>query len=128
ATDGNLHIVFAVLKKMEKLFPIGHPEHIIMTGSGGNQGALDGIREGYVDQSSSHPWTDLGIIADWIERRFNGQEIHAETITNPNALWSPAHMKKTDMGWLLVFSTVSVNKDNVDDKRLWANQIERHFE
>lgn len=117
--------VLSVLAKQSKLYTRDNPKHIFLTGIDGNNTAIQGIRDGYVDQASSQPLTDFGILVDWIEKRLNGQKIHKETITDKNVLWSPAFVKETDIGWQLLLSTTSVTKDNVDDKLLWGNQVQK---
>ena len=87
----------------------------------GSPAALQGIRDGFVDQSSNQPIPDFGIIVNYIEMELNGEAIEAGDVVQEGALWSPARIEDSDVGPQLFLATTSVGPDNVDDERLWAN-------
>ena len=110
-----------VLQGLDLLFPRGEEGHIFIAGVDGSPAALQGIRDGYVDQSSNQPIPDFGIITDYIEMELNGETIEEGEVVQEGALWSPARIEASDVGPQLFLATTSVGPDNVDDERLWAN-------
>jgi ABC-type sugar transport system substrate-binding protein len=110
-----------VLQELDRLFPRGEEGHIFLAGVDGSPAALTAIRDGFADQSSNQPIPDFGIITDYIEMEFAGQEIPEGEVIQEGALWSPARIEASDVGPQLFLATTSVGPDNVDDDRLWAN-------
>ncbi len=110
-----------VLAELDLLAARGEDGHIFIAGVDGSPAALQGIRDGYVDQSSNQPIPDFGIIVDYIEKELNGEAIEAGDVVQEGALWSPARVEDSEVGPQLFLATTSVGPDNVDDERLWAN-------
>jgi len=110
-----------VLEELGALHPRGEDGHIFLAGVDGSPAALQGIRDGFVDQSSNQPIPDFGIIVDWIEKELNGETVAEGEVISEGALWSPARIEMSDVGPQLFLATTSVGPDNVDDERLWAN-------
>jgi ABC-type sugar transport system substrate-binding protein len=110
-----------VLEELDLLVPRGEEGHIFIAGVDGSPAALQGIRDGFVDQSSNQPIPDFGIIVNYIEMELNGETIEAGEVVQEGALWSPARIEMSDVGPQLFLATTSVGPDNVDDERLWAN-------
>lgn len=110
-----------VLEELDLLKPRGEEGHIFIAGVDGSPAALQGIRDGWVDQSSNQPIPDFGIITDYIEKELNGEPIEEGEVVQEGALWSPARIEASDVGPQLFLATTSVGPDNVDDPRLWAN-------
>ncbi len=110
-----------VLQELDLLAPRGEEGHIFIAGVDGSPAALQGIRDGFVDQSSNQPIPDFGIITDYIEMELNGETIEEGEVVEEDALWSPARIEASDVGPQLFLATTSVGPDNVDDGRLWAN-------
>ena len=115
--------VLPVLKRLGKLHPVGEAGHIVIVGVDGGQIALQAIREHFVDCAVSQPLTDFGIVADWIERRFRAQSPMPGRVEEHDALWGPAELIDGPHGMQLLLRTTPVTGDNVDDPRLWANQL-----
>ena len=115
--------VLPVLKRMGKLHPVGTPGHICIVGVDGGASALQAIRDGFVDGVAAQPLTDYGIVADWIGMRFHGQAPKPGRVVDGDALWAPAELIDGPNGMHLQLRTTLVTKDNVDDPRLWGNQI-----
>ncbi|MFM8593975.1 MAG: sugar ABC transporter substrate-binding protein [Chloroflexota bacterium] len=110
-----------VLEELGALKARGEDGHIFIAGVDGSPAALQGIRDGFVDQSSNQPIPDFGIIVDWIEKELNGETLVEGEVISEGALWSPARIEMSDVGPQLFLATTSVGPDNVDDERLWAN-------
>lgn len=110
-----------VLEELDLLAPRGEEGHIFIAGVDGSPAALQGIRDGFVDQSSNQPIPDFGIIVNYIEMELNGEAIEPGKVVQEGALWSPARIEDSDVGPQLFLATTSVGPDNVDDPRLWAN-------
>lgn len=112
--------VLPVLRQQGMLVKRGQPGHIIITGVDGSPQTLEAIAEGYVDQASSQPLPDFGLIARWIEKEFRNEPIVAEVVTEPQALWSPATVRAGPNGWELILPTTSVTVENLDTPGLWG--------
>lgn len=118
-----IKVVLSALEQLNKKFKAGDKNHIFLTGVDGCPDTLAAIRDGWADEASSQPLPDFGIvIADYMEKTFNGEPITEGTVTKEGAPWSPATIKKSDTGFMLNLATTAVTKDNVDDKALWGNQ------
>lgn len=118
-----LPMVLSVLRETGRLKRRGEPGHIFITGVDGSHVALQAIRDGYMDQASSQPLTDFGIVVEWIEQELKGKPIIEGEVKREGAPWSPARVVMSDIGPTLILSTTSVTEANVNDGRLWANQI-----
>jgi ABC-type sugar transport system substrate-binding protein len=114
-------VVLAALDQLGKKFAREEEGHIFLCGVDGDATALQAIRDGYSDQASSQPIPDFGIIADWIEKYFNGEEPAEGEVVQEGALWSPASIVKADEGYMLNLATTSVNSENADSDALWGN-------
>ena len=109
------------LTQLGKLVPAGQPGHIYIAAIDGSANGLDLIRKGYLDQTSSQPNPDFGILVDYIDKEFKGQKIELGPVVKEGALWSPAMIVDSDVGPMLMLATTNVTKANVDDKGLWGN-------
>jgi len=115
----------AVLEQLGRKFKRDEPNHIFLASVDCNPVGVQAIREGWADMCSSQPIPDFGIIVNFIEKELNGEAITEGTVTQPDALWSPATIEKTDVGFQLLLRTTPVTIDNVNDPRLWANQVQQ---
>ena len=113
--------VVQALTQLGKLVPAGQPGHIYVAAIDGTANALDLIRKGSIDQTSSQPNPDFGILVDYIEKEFKGQKIELGPVVKEGALWSPAKIVDSEVGPMLMLATTDVTKANVDDKGLWGN-------
>jgi ABC-type sugar transport system substrate-binding protein len=115
--------VTATLQQLNKLVKNTDPKHIFLVGVDGCHDTLQGIRDGFADESSSQPLPDDGVvIAGYIAQTLANTPITEGTVTKAGALWSPATIKKTDTGFVCNLSTTAVTKDNVDNAALWGNE------
>lgn len=114
-------VVLPILEELGQRLARDNEAHVFIAGVDGCAETLQAIRDGFVDQASSQPLTDFGIIADWIEREVDGQQIMVEEVVQEGASWSPAQVQEGDFGWQLLLPTTSVTVDNVDGENLWGN-------
>jgi ABC-type sugar transport system substrate-binding protein len=96
--------VLAALEQLGQLHARGEDGHIFLAGIDGCPVALDGIRDGFINQE------------------LQGEVIEPGEILEEGALWSPAVIADTDTGLMANLSTTSVTPDNVDNTALWGNQ------
>ena len=116
--------VVPALDRLGKLKPVGDKNHIILLGIDGTPDALDWIRKGTMDSTSSQPLYDYGIICvRYIKDSLEGKEITPGTVEEQGALWSPAKIQKGKVGLELQLATTLVTKDNVDNPGLWGNVL-----
>ena len=115
--------ILSALDQLGKKFKVGEEGHVWYGAIDGSPTGLAAVRDGWQDESYSQPNTDVGLVLDFIEQEvIKGEEIEAGTYTEEGALWSPAEISMADNGWMMLLATSLVNKDNVDDRRLWGNQ------
>ena len=81
------------------------------------------IRQGATDQASGQPIPDFGsMVVEYIQKKLNGEAIEEGQVVQEGALWSPAQLKMTDVGFQLFLSTTDISIDNIDNPGLWGNQ------
>ncbi len=111
------------LKEIGQFVPAGEDGHIFIGGIDGCSDNLDLIRAGATDQTSGQPIPDFGtLVADFMEKKFNGEAIEPGEVEQEGALWSPGRLEMTDIGMVLYLSTTSITRENVDVPGLWGNQ------
>ena len=111
------------LKEMDQYAPRGEDGHIFIAAIDGCSSALNLIREGSTDQASGQPIPDFGsMVVVYIEKKLNGEAIEEGQVVQEGALWSPAQLVMTDVGFQLFLSTTDISIDNVDNPGLWGNQ------
>ena len=111
------------LKEMDQYAPRGEDGHIFIAAIDGCSSALNLIREGSTDQASGQPIPDFGsMVVVYIEKKLNGEAIEEGQVVQDGALWSPAQLVMTDVGFQLFLSTTDISIDNVDNPGLWGNQ------
>jgi ABC-type sugar transport system substrate-binding protein len=116
--------VLPVLQQLGKLKKRGDPEHIFITGVDGGPFALKAIRDGWADAFASQPLSDFGIIVYWIKDRLEGKPMRMKLVKK-DAIWSPAVVTKDPEtgGFVCLLPTTLVTPENVDDPRLYGNQV-----
>ena len=115
--------VLPVLRRLQLLHPVGDPKHIFVTGVDGGPPALKAIREGFVDAVASQPLTEYGIVVNYIAEALGigSSELSQSDLQALHG--QPLHMVAGDSGPLLQMCTTLVNRDNVDDRSLWGNNV-----
>jgi ABC-type sugar transport system substrate-binding protein len=111
-----------VLRETGRLKRRGEPGHVFLSAVDGSRDGVQAIKDGTMDQASSQPVPDFGIVVDWIEQELKGRPVTEGEVKREGALWSPARVTMRAMGPTLMLPTTSVTEVNVGDKRLWANQ------
>lgn len=114
-------VVLAALEQIGQKVQRGEEGHVFLAGVDGCPEALQAIRDGFSDQASSQPIPDFGIITRWIDMEFKGETITPGEIVQEGALWSPAVIESTDIGFVANLSTTSVTPANADNPALWGN-------
>lgn len=117
-----LPAVLPVLDRHQLKVPRQAENHIFLVGVDACPETLQAIRDGFVDQTSSQPFPDYGLIVEWMAKGLRGETIEAGQVVDEQALWSPAVVERGAQGWQLLLATTSVTIENVDDPRLWGNQ------
>lgn len=115
-------VVLAALDQLGKKFTRDEEGHIFIVGVDGCAEANQAIRDGYSDEASSQPVPDFGIIVDWIDMVLKGEAIEEGEVVQEGALWSPASLVKSDVGFMLNLATTKVTPENADLEALWGNQ------
>jgi ABC-type sugar transport system substrate-binding protein len=113
--------VVQALTQLGKLVPAGDSGHIYVAAIDGTANALDLIRKGSIDQTSSQPNPDFGVLVEYMDKEFKGQKIELGPVVKEGALWSPAKIVDSDVGPMLMLATTDVTKANASDKGLWGN-------
>lgn len=114
--------VLPVLQSLGRLISRGRPDHLVITGVDGCPETLQAIRNGWVDQASSQPFPDMGVIVEWIAVELAGGAIEPGPVVREGASWSPARIERGEAGPYLLLRTISVTVENVDDPTLWGNR------
>ncbi|MBI5543687.1 MAG: sugar ABC transporter substrate-binding protein [Deltaproteobacteria bacterium] len=118
-------VVLPILDQLGQRHPRGHPRHVLIAGVDGGPEALQAIRDGAADQSSSQPLPDFALIVDYIEKDLRREPFVAGPVVREGAPWSPATLAQGPAGWCLLLATTSVTSDNVNQASLWANQLQQ---
>lgn len=115
--------VVDTLDTLDKKLPASDPGHVYIAGVDGCPETLRLIREGFIDQASSQPLPDYGLLlAEFIARLLDGQPLQEETITIEGASWSPLRIVRSEAGLLASLATTNVTSANADSPALWGNQ------
>ena len=62
------------------------------------------------------------MVVEYIQKKLDGVTIEPGQVVQEGALWSPAELKMTDVGYQLFLSTTDISIDNVENPGLWGNQ------
>jgi LmbE family N-acetylglucosaminyl deacetylase len=101
------------LKELDQYAPRGEEGHIFIAAIDGCAGNLALIREGSTDQASGQPIPDFGsMVVEYIQKKLDGVTIEPGQVVQEGALWSPAELKMTDVGFQLFLSTTDIPIDN----------------
>jgi len=114
--------ILPVLRQMGRLASREQPQHLFITGVDGCPETLQAIRDGLIDQTSSQPFPDMGILVEWIEIELAGGTIDPGPVVREGAPWSPAQIERDATGLQLLLNTTSVTIENVNDTALWGNR------
>jgi ribose transport system substrate-binding protein len=114
--------VIPAMEEIGFLYPLGEEGHIIVCGIDGDPAALDRIRQGSQDATVNQPLLDFGVLAEFVKRYLDGEELTTGTYELEGAPWSPAQIEESEYGLTMLLSTWLVTQDNVDDPTLWGNQ------
>jgi ribose transport system substrate-binding protein len=108
--------VAAALKSRGRLLPLGDPAHLAIVAIDGGSGALQAIRDGYLDATISQPVTDYAKYGvTLLQNALNGIAIKAGS-TDHNST-----VVQADSYFVDELPSPIVTKENVDDPTLWGN-------
>ena len=115
------------LKEIDKWYPVGDPNHIIIVSQDGWDYVLNWVKDGYFDATYSHMLDQWGWWAVWATAKyFAGEDI--KDLVGFSLEKPPVTIKlKRDVPYSIVGSTL-VTKENYDDSRLWGNQMDIYEE
>lgn len=103
---------------------VGDPKHLFVVAIDGTPDALNLIRKGTLDSTSSQPLYDFGfVMADYIKMVLEGKPITIGKIEKPGTSWSPAEVRQGQYGLECLLSTTLVTKANVEEPTLWGNVL-----
>jgi len=102
--------------------PVGDPKHLFVVAIDGTADALNNIRQGKIDSTSSQPLYDFGfVMADYIKMVLDAKPIALGKVEKANTSWSPAEVRQGQYGLECLLPTTLVTKANVEDPTLWGN-------
>jgi ABC-type sugar transport system substrate-binding protein len=115
--------VYEALKRNNKLHPVGSTDHIIFVTIDGEPIAHNWIKEGFLDVSISQDPIAYGeicveMLVDYV---LKNKPIPKSNYSNDRYYWKNAEIKKTTHGSSLMIPPFIIDRNNVDDGRLWAN-------
>ncbi len=113
--------ILPVLDQLGLQVPRGQSGHILITGIDGCPETLQAIRDGYVDQTASQPFPDMGLIVEWIEIELNGGAIQPGPVTHQSVNWPSCTIEPSEVGWQLLLPTIPVTPANAAAPNLWGN-------
>jgi len=113
--------VIPAIDEIGLLKEVGEEGHIIIFGIDADPNALENIRKGYQDGSVNQPLLDFGVLAMFIKKYLDGEELTTGVFEQEGAKWSPALIEDTEFGLTMNLATWPVTIDNVDDEDLWGN-------
>jgi ABC-type sugar transport system substrate-binding protein len=113
--------VIPAIDEIGLLKEVGEEGHIIIFGIDADPNALENIRKGYQDGSVNQPLLDFGVLAMFIKKYLDGEELTTGVFEQEGAKWSPASIEDTEYGLTMNLATWPVTIDNVDDADNWGN-------
>ncbi len=113
--------VIPALDEIGLLKKVGEEGHIIIFGIDADPNALEKIRNGSQDGSVNQPLLDFGVLAMFIKKYLDGEELSTGVFEQECAKWSPASIEDTEYGLTMNLATWPVTIDNVDDADNWGN-------
>jgi ABC-type sugar transport system substrate-binding protein len=119
ASDGNMWAgVMSSLKAANRLYKIGNPKHVVVTGIDGTPAAFASIRQGYLDGTVEQPFN---LYAKWglyyLGQAFNGATFHTgPTNHDSNIIRFAGNLVD-------VVPATYVDKANVNSPQWWGNQV-----
>jgi len=113
--------VIPAMEEIGFLKPIGEEGHIYVCGIDGDPASLDRIRAGSQDATVNQPMLDFGVLAEFVNKYLDGEELSTGTYEQDGAMWSPAEIEDTEYGLTMLLGTL-VTQENVEDPTLWGNQ------
>jgi simple sugar transport system substrate-binding protein len=111
------------MKTQNRLFPVGHADHIILTSIDASPNALQWVKAGEIDADiAQDPIAYVEICIEMLEKyTLKGQPVPLGPYSNDKYFWEKAEIVRSPSGPLLNIPPYFLTKENADDKRHWAN-------
>ncbi|NEU31359.1 sugar ABC transporter substrate-binding protein [bacterium LRH843] len=115
--------MYEALKARNKLHPIGNADHVIFVTIDGEPIAHEWIKEGILDASiSQDPIAHAEICVEMLDSYvLQRKPLPLKNYSNEKYYWKEAKVKATSSGPSVMIPPFEINKNNVNDKRHWAN-------
>lgn len=111
--------VVEVLKRLDRLAPVGEEGHIPLVTIDGSPFGLEQLREGYVDTILAAPLEDYAkYSAEYLERAMAGETFELGPTEHGSKIVQDGENLAD------VFPATRVTKENVDDPSLWGNRAD----
>lgn len=113
------------MQTQNRMFPVGHDEHIILTSIDGSPNAHQWIRAGELDADiAQDPIAYIQIVVEYLEKySVKGKDVPTGTYENKDYFWEKAAVTKSPSGPLMTIPPYYVTKENSKDPRHWANVV-----
>ena len=113
--------IIPALDEIGLLKKVGEEGHIFICGIDGDPNSLNNMREGWQDATVNQPMLDFGVLADFVKKHLDGEQLSTGTHESEGAVWSPATIEDTEYGLTMLLSTWLITGEDVDDPTLWGN-------
>lgn len=113
------------MKSQNRLYKIGHPDHIILTSIDGSPNAVRWLKESEIDADiAQDPIAYVEICMEMLEKyAVKGKKVPLGPYENKKYMWEKGEIADGPSGPLLTIPPYFVTKENADDPRHWANIV-----
>jgi simple sugar transport system substrate-binding protein len=113
------------MSTQDRLFPVGHPDHIILTSIDGSPNAVRWLKDGEIDADiAQDPIAYVEICMQMLEDySVKGKKVPLGPYENKKYMWEKGEITDGPSGPLLTIPPYFVTKENADDPRHWANIV-----
>lgn len=113
--------IIPALDEIGFLTAVGEDGHIIICGIDGDPNSLKNMAEGWQDATVNQPMLDFGVLANFIKKYLDGEELSVGVYEEAGMKWSPATIYDTEYGLTMELATWLITAADVDDATLWGN-------
>ena len=113
------------METQQRLFPVGHEKHIILTSIDASPNAVEWVKAGEIDADiAQDPIAYVEIVVDLLEQyTLKGQPVPAGPYENKKYFWEKGTIADSPSGPLLTIPPYFLTRENADDPRHWANVV-----
>ena len=113
--------IIPALDEIGFLTKVGEEGHVFICGIDGDPNSLLNMAEGWQDATVNQPMLDFGVLANFVKKYLDGEELTAGVYEEEGMKWSPANIEETEYGLTMSLATWLITADDVDDPTLWGN-------